>query len=182
MKLRSVAIAALVAGLAVTPSAQSASLTGDNLVRAVFGLTNGGVISDSSGSVVNGNDVFHFGVIALDFNDGIDEDIFSLDVAGDFNTWFGSTIFRITLTLSDLNFDEPLDSITFLNNPVNASITDQTATSISLVWDDQPIIRGEQLSFRFNSAPVTAVPLPAALPMLAGALGALGLVARRRRA
>lgn len=72
------------------------------------------------------------------------------------------------------------DPVSFAEMIIGAEINDYSALGASNVWTFAKVIEGE--NFYIKSATVSAVPIPAAFPLLLAGIGGLGLVARRRRA
>lgn len=165
----------LLMGFAV-PS-QAATLTGDNVTVTINDLN--GFVASNSGIVGDGTDVA-IGLSLYDLNAGANNNEFVVSFDGSFCGLLncpGTT----TIELTDLNFSggESLIGFTLLSSVFTDVSWVTTATSILFTFADQPGI-GVMLTGRFDTG-VSAVPVPAALPLLASGLGALGVVGWRRK-
>lgn len=193
MFFRKVAMAVAVAGLVLgfAPQSQAASVdivateVGSDVVFSatgtfsVAGLTK--VSTVGAASVISGTD----GLIQF----GGSGDLYSYDAPTAFNFSSGGFDVANSNTGGIFGFD-PRNGIKYLMVPfnftsgaINSTMTfaGQTFASLGLIngYSDQiQFSNGQTVSLNIG---VSAVPLPAALPMLLAALGGLGLVARRRK-
>ena len=171
--------------LAFSGQAQSATLTGD-LVAVNYNdsiRTN----SNRSGFVGAGTDVTIGGGF-YDFNAGAGGNQFNFSIN---NRYCGVANCNgpIKLSLLDLNFSggERLVGFTLLSTALSRLSFTFTSTSLIFLAAEGNIRRGTVISGIFLTAPAqvpnipAAVPIPAALPLLAASLGAMGFMGWRRK-
>lgn len=181
MRLASLlAVPALLAGLAMgSTESYAISLTGDS-VKVELSTTYAGSYGVKTAVVGPGYEFNYFGnqSIDVDFGAGGDELIISsaflfcgIDACNPTN--------KVTLSLTDLNFGGPFTAA-ILSSIGNAFVSSISGTSVSFTWDDVSIPQGTYFVAKFTSGTPSSVPVPAALPLLATGLLALGALARRK--
>ena len=164
--------------LAFSGQAQSATLAGD-LVAVNY---NDSILPNNNGSgiVGPGTDVTIVNAF-YDFNAGVggNEFIFSVN-----NAFCGVAACGgpIKLSLLDLNFSggEQLVGFTLLSTALSGLSFTLTSTSLIFLATEGNIGPGTVISGIFQTAPF-AVPVPAALPLLAAGISAMGFMGWRRK-
>lgn len=175
--------AAAVALLALGAAAQAATLAGDTVsVNLSTGF--GGDFGTLSPVLVGaGVDANYFGNQDLDFNDGVDGDIFSITSLGSFcgmSTCEGSGDI-VTFTLTSLDFGGALLGVNILTSIGGAIVSSFTADSVTFQWTEATISAGTYFTAQFVTGP-SPIPLPASLPLLAIGLAGLAALRSRRKA
>lgn len=175
--MRLLPIASLVFPLLASATvATSSTLAGDYVVLSIPTL---GVTAGTN--VVSGLDVAKGG-IGWDLNTGANGNGFAM-VSGGSYPIVGTSSF----TFSSLDFSDGSSLIGFENlvSVFANTVVTFTSRSITFTFTDGPITEGTLISGTFvTDAPIlppsTTVPLPASVPLMASAFGALAFAARRR--
>lgn len=175
MKTSAILAAALVLGMAGAASAST--LAGDTVS---VNLTADSDFGTQSVVVGGGEEANYFGNQFLDFNAGPGGDLFTIRSTSTFSSIDGVGGAPVVWTLTDLDFSDgkPLTGFEIVQNFSNASAV-VTADSVTISYEDIAIPSGVYFTGRFVTDGVQRVPVPAALPLLAGALGGLALLRRR---
>jgi hypothetical protein len=164
--------------LAFSGQAQSATLTGDSVAvnynDSIDPLDNGSGIVGAVNDVTIGGGLY-------DFNAGVggNEFIFSVNKAFCGVAACGGPI---KLSLLDLDFSggEQLVGFTLLPTTLSALSFTFTSTSLIFLATEGDIGPGTVISGIFQTAP-SEVPVPAALPLLAAGISAMGFMGWRRK-
>ena len=173
--MRKLLCAAAMMALAAT-SSNAATLTGDNVTVSY----NGGEYV-GSGVVGAGNDV-QIGGGFHDLDAGVNGDVYQLSWDAGFSGLVYCDGRPATITLSNLNFSggAVLAGFTLLTSIFANTSISIGANSVTITFTEGGGGPGVVLSGQFVTRP-NEVPLPAALPLLAAGLGALGVVGWRRK-
>jgi hypothetical protein len=167
----------LTSAMGFTSASQATPLTGDQVTVDLNGFLVGGTVGA-------GTDITLFsGNVLLDFNAGVDGDVFQLSAGRDFPSVI-STGDLLTIELGDLDFlgGEILVGFADLFSVFADTTFSITDHSILFSMTDGPGDAGVILSGRFVTRPVAvAVPEPTTLSLFALGAGFLGLIAWRRR-
>jgi hypothetical protein len=159
-------------------------LAGDSVTIQVTIPPDGGLDTLTKTVTVGaGPDVFFFGfdALAIDFNAGVNGDLFTLTSKFDFSEGFFTGPGKITFDLSSLDFGIPLTGFDIIQNFGSGSVDSLTATSVSFGLVGK-ISQGTIFTAQFITTPVSvAVPLPGTLPLFVGGLAAVGLLGWRKR-
>ena len=171
--------------LSFSGQAQSATLIGD-LVAVNY---NDSILTKNNGSgiVGNGTDVTIGGGF-FDFNAGAGGNQFNFSVSKKF-CGVAHCGGAIKLSLLDLNFSggELLIGFTLLSTALKGLSFTFTSTSLIFFATEKKLKRGTVISGIFLTAPPpvdnipATVPIPAALPLLAAGLSAMGFMGWRRK-
>ena len=174
--------AAAVALLALGAAAEAATLAGDTVsVNLSTGFL--GDLGTQSVLVGAGVDATYFGNQDLDFDDGVDGDIFSITSLFNFcgmSTCAGSGDI-VTFTLTSLDFGVPLLGVNILTSIGGAIVSSFTSDSVTFQWTEASIPQGTYFTAQFVTGP-SPIPLPASLPLLAIGLAGLAALRSRRKA
>jgi hypothetical protein len=171
--------------LAFSSQAQSATLTGDSV--AVKYNDSSLAINNGSGIVGVGTDVAIGGGF-YDFNAGAGGNQFIFSV-NDRYCGVAHCNGAIKLSLLNLNFSggERLVGFTLLSTALSGLSFTFTSTSLIFLATEGRLRRGTVISGIFLTAPPpvdnipAAIPIPAALPLLAAGFGAMGFMGWRRK-
>ena len=184
---RTVLFAALLSGL-IAGHANAATLTGDNVLiqlESINRLT-GGVTSFGAQNILvgDGEDGNYFTTQVFDFDAGADRNEFTVRATANFSSLAGAGNF-VRWTLSGLDFSDGAVLTNFLPlNSLSAFSTVLTSNSLIITYEDQAIPSGIYFRGRFvtdrDEDPVSAVPVPPALPLLAIGLAGIGILSWRR--
>ena len=191
------AISALCAVVSSGPSS-AASLTGSSVSGQLFDLGVTGVpdnLFDPSrgfvppiyGNFPNGpNNVIIdsvFGDVEFGFNNAID--VVSADFTGNSVTVEDDVLFTRVIDSITLEFTDALfagATVTLGTDNFPSPFTETLVGDVlTLSTPSSAGTRGQVFDATFNITPVSATPLPAALPLFATGLGALGLLGWRRK-
>ena len=174
--------AVAVALLALGATAEASTLDGDTVsVNLSTGL--GGDFGTEVVLVGAGVDANYFSNQDLDFNSGVDGDIFSITSLGNYcgmSTCAGSGDI-VTFTLTSLDFGEPLVGVNILTSIGGATVTSLTSDSVTFEWTEAAIPDGTYFTAQFITGP-SPIPLPASMPLLAIGLAGLAALRSRRKA
>jgi hypothetical protein len=178
--------AAFVIGLALAP-AQAATLTGDAITgkaqyNASYNAFNQPVNTAVTAAIVGAGTEFSDGDNSLALDLTADIGASTIDIVMASLIPDGNTVSAITFLFGDLNFDDNsiITGILILGNSWTGTPTiSWTNTSISIAFAVQGLAGFESKTFsaQIQTSPV---PLPAALPLFAAGLGAMGFMGWRR--
>lgn len=178
-KISTLIPAALLSLLALGAAAEAATLAGD-IVTVNISTGFGTDLGTQIVPVGAGVDATFFGSQNLDFNAGVDGDIFSITSLRSFCGWSsceGSGDI-VTFTLTSLDFGVPLLGVNILSGIGGAFVSSFTPDSVVFQWTEANIPSGTYFTAQFVTGPAP-IPLPASLPLLA--IGLAGLAALRSR-
>jgi len=171
MKKRSIGMTVLgvVAGLG---TAANADLSGDTVSIELWSSDGPSSFGINTPVVGPGEDTNFFGNQLIDFNAGVDGDIFTIRSTTAFSSIDGAGG-RIEWRLTDLDFSEgALVGIDIIQSFSDVSVTSLTATSVTFEYEDIAIPADIYFQARF-------IPVPA--PSAMALFGIAGLVGARRR-
>jgi hypothetical protein len=179
--LKFLAAATIFSALALS-SAHAATLSGDSV--SVQLTIPGFPPATDTVTVGAGADAFFFGTeLAIDFNAGVNGDLFTLTSSADFPDGFFTGPGNADFLLSSLDFGTPLTGFNIIQNFGSGVVDSLTDTSVAFsVVGNNPISRGTFFTAQFITTPVSvAVPLPGTLSLFAAGLASLGVIGWRIR-
>jgi hypothetical protein len=160
--------------------ANATTLAGDD-VTVNLSTSSGGTAGTQTVRVGPGDDAIYYGVLFLDFNAGVDGDIFTLRSTSPYDgISSGDPNDTVTWTLTSLDFGAPLTGLTILRDIGPVTIDSLTATSVTFTYHEAHFPADVFFQAQFVTG-VSAVPEPSTWAMMMLGFAGAGVMAYRRR-